>query len=101
MQFARRSVSDNDIRKCAAAAAASARARSRRGGDDRRRYEMFAQTLQQSRAFGNAQFKFPDAPGQPSGGNNSNAAAGPAGAGGAGGGGFATADADDDLYATS
>ena len=37
MKFARRSVSDNDIRK----------------------YEMFAQTLQQSRAFG-SQFRFPD-----------------------------------------
>jgi len=37
MKFARRSVSDNDIRK----------------------YEMFAQTLQQSRGFGN-QFRFPD-----------------------------------------
>ena len=37
MKFARRSVSDNDIRK----------------------YEMFSQTLQQSRGFGN-QFKFPE-----------------------------------------
>ncbi|CAF3288172.1 unnamed protein product [Rotaria socialis] len=37
MKFARRSVSDNDIRK----------------------YEMFAQTLQQSRGFG-SQFRFPD-----------------------------------------
>lgn len=36
MKFARRSVSDNDIRK----------------------YEMFSQTLQQSRGFGN-NFKFP------------------------------------------
>lgn len=36
MKFARRSVSDNDIRK----------------------YEMFAQTLQQSRGFGNT-FRFP------------------------------------------
>jgi len=45
MKFARRSVSDNDIRK----------------------YEMFAQTLQQQRGFGN-NFKFPNeggAPGQP------------------------------------
>jgi transitional endoplasmic reticulum ATPase len=45
MKFARRSVSDNDIRK----------------------YEMFAQTLQQSRGFGAVEFKFPDAgnaPGQ-------------------------------------
>lgn len=39
MKFARRSVSDNDIRK----------------------YEMFAQTLQQSRGFG-SQFRFPDTP---------------------------------------
>lgn len=46
MKFARRSVSDNDIRK----------------------YEMFAQTLQQSRGFG-GNFRFPDAPGgAPSGG---------------------------------
>ncbi|CAI5441235.1 unnamed protein product [Caenorhabditis angaria] len=52
MKFARRSVSDNDIRK----------------------YEMFAQTLQQSRGFGN-NFKFPGEPnaaptsgGQPVGG---------------------------------
>jgi transitional endoplasmic reticulum ATPase len=53
MKFARRSVSDNDIRK----------------------YEMFAQTLQQSRGFGNT-FRFPsggsggsgnaDQPSQPS-----------------------------------
>jgi transitional endoplasmic reticulum ATPase len=40
MKFARRSVSDNDIRK----------------------YEMFAQTLQQSRGFGNT-FRFPAAAG--------------------------------------
>lgn len=38
MKYARRSVSDNDIRK----------------------YEMFAQTLQQQRGFGN-DFKFPGA----------------------------------------
>jgi len=38
MKFARRSVSDNDIRK----------------------YEMFAQTLQQARGFGGTDFKFPD-----------------------------------------
>ncbi|KAF1765141.1 hypothetical protein GCK72_005093 [Caenorhabditis remanei] len=63
MKFARRSVTDNDIRK----------------------YEMFAQTLQQSRGFGN-NFKFPgEAPaGQPVGGNG----------GGAGAGG----NDDDDLY---
>lgn len=40
MRFARRSVSDNDIRK----------------------YEMFAQTLQQSRGFG-TNFRFPNASG--------------------------------------
>jgi transitional endoplasmic reticulum ATPase len=46
MKYARRSVSDGDIRK----------------------YEMFAQTLQQSRGFG-GQFRFPDQPGggQPAG----------------------------------
>jgi transitional endoplasmic reticulum ATPase len=54
MRFARRSVSDNDIRK----------------------YEMFAQTLQQSRGFGSS-FKFPTEAGagnqpssQPTGGDN-------------------------------
>jgi len=47
MKFARRSVSDNDIRK----------------------YEMFAQTLQQSRGFGN-NFRFPSSAGQPSGQEN-------------------------------
>ena len=44
MKYARRSVSDADIR----------------------RYEMFAQNLQQSRSFGN-NFKFPDGPGDASG----------------------------------
>jgi len=44
MKFARRSVTDNDIRK----------------------YEMFAQTLQQSRGFGN-NFKFPEAGSAPGG----------------------------------
>lgn len=51
MKFARRSVSDNDIRK----------------------YEMFAQTLQQSRGFGN-NFRFPagqQQPGQPAGSGGS------------------------------
>merc|ERR1719378_773325 len=72
MNFARRSVSDNDIRK----------------------YEMFSQTLQQSRAFG-SQFKFPE------GGVGGSAA--PAAGGGAAGaaGGFeaaAAADDDEDLY---
>jgi len=41
MKFARRSVSDNDIRK----------------------YEMFAQTLQQARGFGGQDFKFPESQG--------------------------------------
>ena len=41
MKYARRSVSDNDIRK----------------------YEMFSQTLQQSRGFGN-EFKFPEGGGK-------------------------------------
>ena len=63
MKFARRSVTDNDIRK----------------------YEMFAQTLQQSRAFG-GNFRFP----------------GQAGSGSAGGGGGQGnqqfEDGDDDLY---
>lgn len=45
MKFARRSVSDNDIRK----------------------YEMFAQTLQQSRGFGQ-NFRFPSGQGSSSGG---------------------------------
>merc|ERR1719453_159941 len=67
MKFARRSVSDNDIRK----------------------YEMFSQTLQQSRGFG-SQFKFPEA-----------AAGGASGASGGAGAGFVSADAaddDEDLY---
>merc|ERR1711915_1143573 len=45
MKFARRSVSDNDIKK----------------------YEMFSQTLQQARGFGN-NFRFPDGQGGGSGG---------------------------------
>jgi len=60
MKFARRSVSDNDIRK----------------------YEMFAQTLQQSRGLGGTDFKFPDS-------NPSSASANSQ---------FATEDNDDDLY---
>jgi transitional endoplasmic reticulum ATPase len=48
MKFARRSVSDNDIRK----------------------YEMFAQTLQQSRGFG-TNFRFPAGSGGNSGQNPS------------------------------
>ena len=51
MKFARRSVSDNDIRK----------------------YEMFSQTLQQSRGFGN-DFKFPE--GGVGGGSTTTAAPG-------------------------
>ncbi|XP_045903327.1 transitional endoplasmic reticulum ATPase [Micropterus dolomieu] len=52
MRFARRSVSDNDIRK----------------------YEMFSQTLQQSRGFGN--FRFPSATGTRSGGQESGSGSG-------------------------
>jgi len=71
MKFARRSVSDNDIRK----------------------YEMFSQTLQQSRGFG-SQFKFPE-------GGVGGSAAPAAGGGGGATGGFeaaAAADDDEDLY---
>uniref|UniRef100_A0AAR2K4K9 vesicle-fusing ATPase n=1 Tax=Pygocentrus nattereri TaxID=42514 RepID=A0AAR2K4K9_PYGNA len=63
MRFARRSVSDNDIRK----------------------YEMFAQTLQQSRGFGN--FRFP-----------SNSQSGGGQGSGQGSGGHYRDDGDDDLY---
>ena len=66
MRFARRSVSDQDIKK----------------------YEMFSQTLQQSRGFGQ-NFRFPDSEGTA------------APAGGAGTGGVSTFDdvgEDDDLY---
>ncbi|OCH96304.1 AAA ATPase [Obba rivulosa] len=66
MKFARRSVSDADIR----------------------RYEMFAQNLQQSRGFG-SNFKFPDGSGAP-------ASTAPAATGNAG---FAEDTQDDDLYA--
>nr|XP_046263176.1 transitional endoplasmic reticulum ATPase isoform X2 [Scatophagus argus] len=52
MRYARRSVSDNDIRK----------------------YEMFAQTLQQSRGFGN--FRFPSATGTQSGSQGSGSGSG-------------------------
>jgi transitional endoplasmic reticulum ATPase len=65
MRFARRSVTDNDIRK----------------------YEMFSQTLQQSRGFGAIDFKFPDQQGQPQGGSGTT-----------GGGHFQRQDNDDDLY---
>ena len=71
MKFARRSVTDQDIKK----------------------YEMFSQTLQQSRGFGN-NFRFPSqvGPGGSSGG--------PSGSnpGGSGAGGNFDEDADDDLY---
>ena len=63
MRFARRSVSDQDIR----------------------RYEMFAQNLQQSRSFGTT-FKFPEGSSAPSGSSGGNAA-------------FGEDAADDDLYA--
>jgi len=63
MKFARRSVTDNDIRK----------------------YEMFAQTLQQARGFGN-NFRFPGEAG------------GPAGGGAGGNQGNFQDDNDDDLY---
>ena len=66
MRFARRSVSDADIR----------------------RYEMFAQNLQQSRSFGN-NFKFPE-------GTSAPAAAGAPAASNAG---FGEDTQDDDLYA--
>uniref|UniRef100_A0A674MQQ5 Transitional endoplasmic reticulum ATPase n=1 Tax=Takifugu rubripes TaxID=31033 RepID=A0A674MQQ5_TAKRU len=67
MRFARRSVSDNDIRK----------------------YEMFAQTLQQSRGFGS--FRFP---------SSTAGASGPShGTGGTGSGPVFNEDNDDDLYA--
>lgn len=65
MKFARRSVSDNDIRK----------------------YEMFAQTLQQSRGFGN-NFRFPGS-NPATGGQNPGSGSQPPSAGNAG---------DDDLY---
>jgi len=66
MKFARRSVSDNDIRK----------------------YEMFSQTLQQSRGFG-GNFRFPQ--GAPGGGSQQ-----PGGGGGSGG--NFNNDDPDDLY---
>ena len=70
MKFARRSVSDADIRK----------------------YRAFAQTLQQSRGIG-TEFRFPDGPGGPA------AATAPAAAnGGAGFASAPAADDDDDLY---
>uniref|UniRef100_A0A672T1Q6 Transitional endoplasmic reticulum ATPase n=1 Tax=Sinocyclocheilus grahami TaxID=75366 RepID=A0A672T1Q6_SINGR len=66
MRFARRSVSDNDIRK----------------------YEMFAQTLQQSRGFGS--FRFP---------SSNQGGSGPSqGSSGGGGGNIFNEDNEDDLY---
>ena len=66
MKFARRSVSDHDIKK----------------------YEMFSQTLQQSRGFGQ-NFRFPDADGGAGGGSGRSGTGGP--------GHFEDGD-DDDLY---
>jgi transitional endoplasmic reticulum ATPase len=71
MKYARRSVSDADIRK----------------------YQAFAQTLQQSRGFG-TDFRFPEG-GAPAA---AAAAAAPAAGGGAFASGAAAADDDDDLY---
>merc|ERR550514_2340802 len=71
MKFARRSVSDNDIRK----------------------YEMYSQTLQQSRGFGSS-FKFPEG----GVGGSAPAAGGTAPAGGAAFAAAPAADDDDDLY---
>ncbi|KAF9652107.1 AAA ATPase [Thelephora ganbajun] len=67
MKYARRSVSDADIR----------------------RYEMFAQNLQQSRSFGN-NFKFPDGPGDASGVGTANTGGNAT---------FGDDGGDDDLYA--
>jgi len=69
MRFARRSVSDQDIKK----------------------YEMFSQTLQQSRGFGQ-NFRFPDEAG------GSGAGGAPAGSGSGGQSNFADVGDDDDLY---
>lgn len=69
MRYARRSVSDQDIR----------------------RYELFAQNLQQSRSFGST-FKFPES--NPEGGEAANAEGGAASGGAA----FNNDDEADDLY---
>jgi transitional endoplasmic reticulum ATPase len=74
MKYARRSVSDADIRK----------------------YQAFAQTLQQSRGFG-SDFRFPDGPGGGGGGGAPAATAAPTAAAFT----SAGADADDDLYSVS
>lgn len=80
MKYARRSVSDNDIRK----------------------YEMFAQTLQQSRGFG-SNFRFPS--GQNAAGQSGGTGVPGSGSAGTGSGGLnpaassqAAENADDDLY---
>lgn len=77
MRFARRSVSDNDIRK----------------------YEMFAQTLQQSRGFG-SNFRFPTGgvAGAPPSGGPQGSGSGGLGPQGGGGQPERPADGDDDLY---
>mmetsp|Transcript_8212 Transcript_8212/g.18643 ORF Transcript_8212/g.18643 Transcript_8212/m.18643 type:complete len:826 (-) Transcript_8212:232-2709(-) len=78
MKYARRSVSDADIRK----------------------YQSFAQTLQQSRGFG-SEFRFGDRPATAAGGGTDLNATAPASMGGGGGGAFASAGGgadDDDLY---
>jgi len=76
MKFARRSVTDNDIRK----------------------YEMFAQTLQQSRGFGSSGFRFPNQ-GNATGPNAGGApGGGQGGQGGQCGGSNFQDDGDDDLY---
>lgn len=74
MKFARRSVNDNDIRK----------------------YEMFAQTLQQSRGFG-GNFRFPQGgvAGAPPSNPDNNAGLGNQGSGNPN---QPSADGDDDLY---
>lgn len=72
MRYARRSVSDQDIR----------------------RYELFAQNLQQSRSFGST-FKFPESGGEAGG----DGAAGGDGEAGAASGAAFGAQEDDDLYA--
>ncbi|GHP08474.1 AAA ATPase cdc48 [Pycnococcus provasolii] len=78
MKYARRSVSDADIRK----------------------YQSFAQTLQQSRGFG-SEFRFGDRPATAAGGGTDLNATAPASMGGGGGAAFASAGGgadDDDLY---
>jgi len=67
MKYARRSVTENDIRK----------------------YEMFANSLQQSRGFGGSGFRFPGSTGAQSQGGTG---------GGGTGGNFAADDGDEDLY---